>query len=209
MGTASSPSERALGRSLVVVVVVDVVRARRSERERSRERSRRRRDRRRVVVVGGGGVERVERVGAREELADVGAFGVRWKLRGSREAVRRQSSCEHGTRVVEGWWGRRCGAARTSGMASTSSSSARWAASSRVPASRACVDVVICVVVDARASVSVSFLHARDAHLGPARDGTARTSSRARCTRNDQSNRVAVPRARLVSSSLSRAVDAP
>ena len=28
----------------------------------------------------GVGVERVERVGSREELDDVGAFGVRWKL---------------------------------------------------------------------------------------------------------------------------------
>jgi len=91
-----------LGRSLGVDV--GVVRGRRSERERSRECQRRRRDRRRVGGVLVGGVARVERVGAREELDDVGAFGVRWKLRRAREAVHRQSRCENETHVVEGWW---------------------------------------------------------------------------------------------------------
>jgi hypothetical protein len=74
-GWARAFSVLELGRSPGAVRAV--VRARRSKRERSRKLTRRRRGLSRGVGVG---VERVERVGSREELDDVGAFGVRWKL---------------------------------------------------------------------------------------------------------------------------------
>ena len=133
-----------------------VVRARRSKRERSRKLTRRRRDLSRGVGVGVG-VERVERVGSREELDDVGAFGVRWKLRRARDRTRRQSGRANDARGIAR--SARRGArsmvriARTSGMASIASSSARWSASARVSASPARAEVDTCVDMDACAGL--------------------------------------------------------
>ena len=133
-----------------------VVRARRSKRERSRKLTRRRRDLSRGVGVGVG-VERVERVGSREELDDVGAFGVRWKLRRARDRTRRQSGGASDTRGIARSARRgarsRVRVARTSGMASIASSSARWSASARVSASPARAEVDTCVDTDARAGL--------------------------------------------------------
>ena len=153
-GWARAFSVLELGRSPGAVRAV--VRARRSKRERSRKLTRRRRDLSRGVGVGVG-VERVERVGSREELDDVGAFGVRWKLRRARDRTRRQSGRANDARGIAR--SARRGArsmvriARTSGMASIASSSARWSASARVSASPARAEVDTCVDMDARAGL--------------------------------------------------------
>ena len=151
-GWARAFSVLELGRSPGAVRAV--VRARRSKRERSRKLTRRRRGLSRGVGVG---VERVERVGSREELDDVGAFGVRWKLRRARDRTRRQSGRASDARGIAR--SARRGArsmvriARTSGMASIASSSARWSASARVSASPARAEVDTCVDTDARAGL--------------------------------------------------------
>ena len=151
-GWARAFSVLELGRSPGAVRAV--VRARRSKRERSRKLTRRRRDLSRGV---GGGVERVERVGSREELDDVGAFGVRWKLRRARDRTRRQSGRASDARGIARSARRgarsRVRIARTSGMASIASSSARWSASARVSASPARAEVDTCVDTDARAGL--------------------------------------------------------
>lgn len=153
-GWARAFSVLELGRSPGAVRAV--VRARRSKRERSRKLTRRRRDLSRGVGVGVG-VERVERVGSREELDDVGAFGVRWKLRRARDRTRRQSGRANDARGIAR--SARRGArsmvriARTSGMASIASSSARWSASARVSASPARAEVDTCVDMDACAGL--------------------------------------------------------
>jgi len=153
-GWARAFSVLELGRSPGAVRAV--VRARRSKRERSRKLTRRRRDLSRGVGVGVG-VERVERVGARQELEDIGAFGVRWKLRRARDRTRRQSGGASGTRGIARSARRgarsRVRVARTSGMASIASSSARWSASARVSASPARAEVDTCVDTDARAGL--------------------------------------------------------
>ena len=152
-GWARAFSVLELGRSPGAVRAV--VRARRSKRERSRKLTRRRRDLSRGVGVGVGvGVERVERVGSRQELDDVGAFGVRWKLRRARDRTRRQSGRASDARGIARSARRgarsRVRVARTSGMASIASSSARWSASARVSASPARAEVDTCVDTDAR-----------------------------------------------------------
>ena len=151
-GWARAFSVLELGRSPGAVRAV--VRARRSKRERSRKLTRRRRGLSRGVGVG---VERVERVGSREELDDVGAFGVRWKLRRARDRTRRQSGGASDTRGIARSARRgarsRVRIARTSGMASIASSSARWSASARVSASPARAEVDTCVDTDARAGL--------------------------------------------------------
>ena len=153
-GWARAFSVLELGRSPGAVRAV--VRARRSKRERSRKLTRRRRGLSRGVGAGVG-VERVERVGSRQELDDVGAFGVRWKLRRARDRTRRQSRRASDARGIARSARRgarsRVRVARTSGMASIASSSARWSASARVSASPARAEVDTCVDTDARAGL--------------------------------------------------------